>query len=195
MAVRYYPGLLPRSLDGQRTRNQGPDALGEVGIASPTQRYGKELLARTDNAHGNENTRPDRNSYNELVNRDGTVYAATRSTGQIEEGPVGYSITNVDGYVVSWRFVELGKLPVVVITSPSDERLLTMSSETPQENLQIRAKFWGEAEAVRATAHLGGHDIRMKQVENSQVWEANVSASHEGIYSLGVSAVDAREDV
>ena len=31
--------------------------------------------------------------YNELANDGTTIYAATRSTGQIEEGPVGYSLT------------------------------------------------------------------------------------------------------
>jgi hypothetical protein len=53
--------------------------------------------------------------YNEVANDGRTLYPATRSTGQTEEGPVGYSLTNIDGDVVSWRFVELGKLPVVVI--------------------------------------------------------------------------------
>jgi 3',5'-cyclic-AMP phosphodiesterase len=130
--------------------------------------------------------------YNEIANDGRTLYSATRSTGQIEEGPVGYSVINIDGDVVSWRFVELGKLPVVVITSPSDERLRTKSSETPEGSLTVRVKFWGEAEAVRAMAHLGGHDIPMKRVENSPVWEANVSAPHEGVYSLSVSVADAR---
>jgi Icc protein len=130
--------------------------------------------------------------YNEIANDGRTLYSATRSTGQIEEGPVGYSVTNIDGNAVSWRFVELGKLPVVVITSPSDERLLTSSSQTPQGNLKVRAKFWGEAEVVKMTAHLDGHDVFMKRVEDSQVWEANVSAPHEGVYSLLVSVEDAR---
>jgi 3',5'-cyclic-AMP phosphodiesterase len=133
--------------------------------------------------------------YNEIANDGRTLYSSTRSTGQIEEGAVGYSVTNIDGDVVSWRFVELGNSPLVVITSPSDERLLTNSSETPEGSLKVRAKFWGEAEAVRATAHLGGHDIPMKRVENSQVWEANLSPPHEGVYSLGVSVVDARGTV
>jgi 3',5'-cyclic-AMP phosphodiesterase len=128
--------------------------------------------------------------YNEIANDGQTLYSATRSTGQIEEGPVGYSVTNIDGDVVSWRFVELGKLPVVMITSPSDERLLTKSSETPVGSLKVRAKFWGEPESVRANVHLNGHDIPMKRVENSQVWEADVSAPHEGFYPLGVSVVD-----
>jgi Icc protein len=63
--------------------------------------------------------------YNEISNDGQTLYSATRSTGQIEEGPVGFSVTNLDRGIVSWRFLELGKLPAVVITSPSDERLMT----------------------------------------------------------------------
>jgi len=39
--------------------------------------------------------------YNEIANDGRTLYSATRSTGQIEEGPVGYSVTNIDGTVVS----------------------------------------------------------------------------------------------
>jgi arsenical pump membrane protein len=83
----------------------------------------------------------------------------------------------------------------VVITSPSDERLLTKSSKTPQGNLQVRAKFWGEAEALRATAHLDRQVLPMKRVENSQVWEVNVSAPHEGVFSLVVSVEDVRGKV
>jgi Icc protein len=130
--------------------------------------------------------------YNEIANDGRTLYCATRSTGQIEEGPVGYSVTNIDGDVVSWRFVELGKLPVVVITSPSDERLVTSSSGNPQGNLRVRAKFWGEAEAVRATADLDGHTVPMKRVENCQVWQADVPTPHAGVYPLKVSVEDAR---
>jgi 3',5'-cyclic-AMP phosphodiesterase len=133
--------------------------------------------------------------YNEIANDGRTLYSATRSTGQIEEGPVGYSITNIDGKVVSWRFVELSKLPVAVITSPSDERLLTKASEMQQGNMTVRAKFWGHAEAIRATAHLDGHDFPMKRVENSQVWETNVSTPHEGVYSLVVSVEDSHGKV
>lgn len=133
--------------------------------------------------------------YNEIANNGRMLYSATRSTGQIEEGPVGYSVTNIDGGVVSWRFVELGKLPVVVITSPGDERLLTKSSEIPQRTLRVRAKFWGEVEAVKAIAHLGGHDFPMNRVENSQVWETNVTAPYEGVHPLVVSVEDERGNV
>lgn len=79
-----------------------------------------------------------------------------------------------------------------MITSPSDERLLTKSSQTPEGSLRVRAKFWGEAEAVRATAHLEWHNVSMNRVENSQVWEASVSAPKEDLNFLLVSIEDVR---
>jgi len=129
--------------------------------------------------------------YNEIANDGRTIYSATRSTGQIEEGPVGYSVTNIDGGVVSWRFIELGKLPIAVITSPSDERLLTKFSETPQGTMKVRAKFWGEAEAVEATAHLNGQTHPMKRVSNIHVWEADVPTPQVGTGPLKVFLKDA----
>ena len=133
--------------------------------------------------------------YNEIANDGQTLYSATRSTGQIEEGPVGYSVTNIDGDVVSWRFVELGKLPIVVITSPSDERLLTKSSQVEQGTLRVRAKFWSEAQAVKATTRLDGHETPMVRVGSSQVWEATVPAPREGDHSIVVSVEDQRGEV
>ena len=128
--------------------------------------------------------------YNEIANDGRTLYSATRSTGQIEEGPVGYSVMNIDSDEVSWRFIELGKLPIVVITSPTDERLMTASTINAQPTLRIRAKFWGPAEAVKATAHLDGQDLPMERVENSQVWETYAPATLKGLHSLVVSVED-----
>jgi predicted phosphodiesterase len=133
--------------------------------------------------------------YNEIANDGRTLYSATRSTGQIEEGPVGYSVTNIDGDVVSWRFVELGKLPAAIITSPSDERLLTRSSEVPQDTLKVRAKFWGEAEALEARADLGGQKHVMTRVGDSQVWAADLPTPREGTHPLKVSFKDAHGKV
>jgi predicted phosphodiesterase len=130
--------------------------------------------------------------YNEIANDGKTLYTATRSTGQIEEGPVGYSVTNIDGEVVSWRFLQLGKLPTVVITSPSDERLLTKGRECPHGTMKIRAKFWGDAEPVKASAHVDGRTLGLRRVEGSQVWEAEVPEMREGAYPLKVMFEDAR---
>jgi hypothetical protein len=49
--------------------------------------------------------------YNELANDGHTIYAVTRSTGQIEEGSPGFSFTAIDGDVVSWKFTEHGPWP------------------------------------------------------------------------------------
>ena len=133
--------------------------------------------------------------YNEIANDGRALYSATRSTGQIEEGQVGYSVINIHGNVVSWRFVELGKLPVAMITSPCDERLLTKSSEIPEETLKIRAKFWGNVEAVEAIAHLDGRTLPMKPVSESQVWEVDVPSRRKGTYPLKVSFKDAHGEV
>jgi hypothetical protein len=104
-------------------------------------------------------------------------------------------VTNIDGDGVSWRFVELGKLPVVVITSPTDVRLLTSLNGNQQGHLKVRAKFWGEAVAVRATAELAGQIIPMKRVENSQVWQADLPGLYDGVHPLKVNIEDERGQV
>src|SRR6266436_7106903 len=64
--------------------------------------------------------------YNELSNDGTTIFATTRSTGQIEEGPVGFSLVSLSRGIVSWRFKPLrSPWPFVVITSPADQRLVT----------------------------------------------------------------------
>jgi Icc protein len=129
--------------------------------------------------------------YNEIANDGRTLYAATRSTGQIEEGPVGYSIINIDGAVVSWRFVELGKLPVVVITSPAEDRLLTKPTNARPAAVKVRAKFWGHNEATKATAYWNEQVLTMQRIANSSVWETDVPDPRDDVNSLKVSIVDA----
>ena len=59
------------------------------------------------------------------MNREACGLAATRSTGQIEEGPVGYSVIAADAGIVSWRFKALqDAFPFVLIASPADYRLV-----------------------------------------------------------------------
>ena len=76
----------------------------------------------------------------------------------------------------------VGQSSIAIITSPSDERLLTKSNEIPQDTLKIRAKFWGELKTVEAIAHW---------VNSSQVWEVEVSIPREGTHALKVSFKDA----
>jgi 3',5'-cyclic-AMP phosphodiesterase len=85
--------------------------------------------------------------YNELANDGHMIYAATRSTGQIEEGPVGFSVVNVEGDVVSWRFKPLGSSwPLVMVTSPADVRLATHATRSQGidlRQLRVSARAWG----------------------------------------------------
>lgn len=134
--------------------------------------------------------------YNEIANDGRTIYAATRSTGQIEEGPVGFSVTNIDEGVVSWRFLELGALPAIVITSPSDDRLITNLEEqdnTTKSTFRIRAKIWSRAQIQRVHASFERQQVELQQVSGSSVWEATISTRGvpEGVYPLRVWAEDA----
>ncbi|MCE4226584.1 metallophosphoesterase [Methylobacterium sp. C25] len=78
--------------------------------------------------------------YNELANDGRTIYAACRSTGQIEEGPVGYAVVAIDRGVVSWRFRELNQpWPLVLITAPADGRLALSEHHRVAGTTEIRA--------------------------------------------------------
>jgi len=83
-----------------------PSELGEFSspLCDLIKRYGV-LLVDMGHTH-----------YNEIANDGLTLYTATRSTGQIEEGPVGFSVTNLDNAVVTCRLLswleELDWIPV-----------------------------------------------------------------------------------
>jgi Icc protein len=133
--------------------------------------------------------------YNELANDGRTLYTATRSTGQIEEGPVGFSITNLDGHVVSWRFFPLDKLPAVMITSPADERFITdVASENhiAADKFAVRAKAWADTEISSAVATLEGFIVAMSRIPGSNMWQGELERGSlvDGIYTLSVVVTD-----
>jgi hypothetical protein len=135
--------------------------------------------------------------YNEIANDGRTLYTATRSTGQIEEGPVGFSVSNIDNGIVSWRFFELGELPAVLITCPADERLLTPLQQletNATDGLRVRAKIWGYSKIQQVQASLAQHSFALEQVPESNVWEASLSIARlpDGVYPLCVTATDVK---
>ncbi len=84
--------------------------------------------------------------YNELANDGGAIFMATRSTGQIEEGPAGFSIAAVDGRAVSWRFKPLDAAwPFVLVTRPTDRRLATDATLATGGASVARAKVLSDA--------------------------------------------------
>jgi len=130
--------------------------------------------------------------YNELANDGGTVFMATRSTGQIEEGPPGVSIAAVDRNCVSWRFKPLDRVwPFVLVTRPVDRRLLVTANQTVGGPFVARAKVVGDApiEAVEVQVDDGDWQPMTSMPGVPSLWEARC-ATQGG--SVRVRARDAR---
>ncbi len=125
--------------------------------------------------------------YNELANDGGTVFMATRSTGQVEEGPPGFSIAAIDGRAVSWRFKALDETwPFVLVTQPADRRLLIGPPGGPGQAapgpLVVRAKVLGDAPVEAVEAQVEGDWVPMAPAPGeAAVWQAHVPAIGEQI--------------
>jgi Icc protein len=113
--------------------------------------------------------------YNEISNDGRTIYAATRSTGQIEEGGVGFAFTAVDRGAVSWRFKPLdSSWPFVMITSPADRRLAIgrCSGATPRE---VRASAWGAVPIAQAEFRIDDQPWRSMHGGDSGLFAAELT--------------------
>ncbi len=129
--------------------------------------------------------------YNELANDGATIFMATRSTGQIEEGPPGFSIAAVDGRGVSWRFKPLDAAwPFVLITRPTDRRLATEANRNDGGATVVRAKVLGDAPmtAVERRVDDGTWTPMRPAPSHPALWEAPISA---GASRVAVRARDA----
>ena len=115
---------------------------------------------------------------NQMANDGHTIYAATRSTGQISEGPVGFSITNIDNGVISWKFKPLGSWPFVMITSPSDKGLMTSGSQVVHGIETVRAKIWDDKGVASATYHVdNGQSYALTRIGSTQMWNATFNST------------------
>ena len=118
--------------------------------------------------------------YNELANDGRTVFMATRSTGQVEEGPPGFSVAAVDGRTVSWRFKPLDRAwPFVLITQPADQRLVTDASQVVGDLFVVRAKVLADVPigSVQVQVDDGGW-VPMKPVPGeAALWETRCPAA------------------
>ena len=130
--------------------------------------------------------------YNELANDGRTIYAATRSTGQVEEGAPGFSVTTIDSGVVSWKFKPMGEWPLAMITSPSDQRLIIDPSSAAQVvrgAIQVRARLWGEAiENVTMSLDDGKAEFMVKLDECTWAGEWASGESMDGSHVVMVTA-------
>jgi Icc protein len=129
--------------------------------------------------------------YNELANDGRTIFAATRSTGQIEEGPVGYSITTIDDGVVSWRFKALDDpFPFVVITAPADHRLTRGPEQAIAGESEVRAIVFGARPIKEVECQIGDACVAMVWAGDHNLWIARVLFPAEPLVSLTVRAID-----
>lgn len=129
--------------------------------------------------------------YNELANDGGTIFMATRSTGQTEEGPAGFSVAALDGDCVSWRFRPLDNpWPCVLVTQPADWRLITSPNQIDAKAFVVRATVLGEAPIVAVEVSVAGSDwVGMRPHPNEAgVWQTANAVWGE---SLRVRARDA----
>ena len=115
---------------------------------------------------------------NEIANDGHTLYAATRSTGQAIEGPVGFSIVNLDNGVVSWKFKPLGSFPFVMITSPSDKQLIIDPSQAVKGTVDIRAKIWDDKGVTATTMQIdGGTAMTLQRIGDTPMWSASFDST------------------
>jgi hypothetical protein len=131
--------------------------------------------------------------YNELANDGHSIFAATRSTGQIEEGPVGYSLATVHGETVSWRFKTLhDSFPFVLITTPTDYRLLrTDDQSSPTGLIRIQAVVLGSRAVERVTCRFDQCSWQiMTPTDDGRGWWAELDVPVGKGTELTVEAVD-----
>ncbi len=132
--------------------------------------------------------------YNEISNDGTTLFITTRSTGQIEEGPVGYSIGCIEDTVISWRFKPLKAAgPVVVITQPSDIRLLTRRSiqSREQRKMKVKARAFSAHEVLACEAKVddGAWVSLTEDTRRASCWFGNVNVPDRD-FELSVRAID-----
>ena len=133
--------------------------------------------------------------YNKLANDGRTVYAATRSTGQIEEGPVGFSVTTLDAGVISWKFKPVSEWPLVVITSPGDRRLIVDAANPGQVvrgRVRVGARMWGER-IEHVTMAIDGNPVQSLNATGGCTWATEWDSTRvgDGTHVLSVTATTA----
>jgi len=154
---------------------------------------GGEALAKLFAEHQVASIDTGHTHYNELLNDGEAIYSATRSTGQIEEGPPGFSVHAIDGSVASWRFKPLDSpWPFVLITSPADRRLIVdraLDDQSPKGPFAVHAKAFGE-DIEQVTLSIDDQPtIVMSAVAGALgLWAATVGRLEDGRHSLVVSA-------
>lgn len=118
--------------------------------------------------------------YNEIANDGNTIFSATRSTGQIEEGPVGYSLISINNNAISWRFKLLDEpFPFVMITFPADKHLATTETQQAKSINEVRAVVMSSNKIKKVRCKIDDSNwIPMKLSKDKKIWSAPVASNH-----------------
>jgi 3',5'-cyclic-AMP phosphodiesterase len=128
--------------------------------------------------------------YNEISNDGRTIYTATRSTGQIEEGEVGFAFAAIDRGAVSWRFKPLqSSWPFVMITSPVDRRLAIGLCSGEASIQQVRASAWGAVPIAQSEFRIDDQPWQPMYGGDSGLFESELTAPN-GPFHLSVRVID-----
>jgi Icc protein len=163
--------------------------------AYPSEHEEAGELATLFREHGVSLVEMGHTHYNELAHDGRTIYAATRSTGQVEEGPVGFSVTTLDAGVISWKFKPLSEWPLVAITSPGDWRLIVDASNPAQVvrgTVGVSARVWGEG-INHLTMALDGNPVQALKAIGGCTWGTDWDSAQvaDGTHALSVAATAA----
>ncbi len=113
-----------------------------------------------------------------MANDGQTIFSATRSKGQIEEGPVGYSLVTIDEGKVSWRFKLLDEpFPYVMITASTDYRLIREKDQKITQTAHIKATIFGSKAIKHVKFMLENRDwfyMDKNSIHSYQATEINV---------------------
>jgi Icc protein len=181
--------------DDLAAAHRGSQAITVFMHAYPSEHEEASKLATLFRERGVSLVEMGHTHYNELANDGRTVYAATRSTGQIEEGPVGFSVTTLDAGVISWKFKPVSEWPLVVITSPGDRRLIVDVANPAQVlrgRVRVRARVWGER-IQHVTMALDGNAVQSLIATGGCAWGTDWDSTQvaDGAHVLSVTVTAA----
>jgi hypothetical protein len=100
-------------------------------------------------------------------------------------------VTTLDAGVISWRFKPLSEWPLVVITSPSDRRLIVDAANPAQVvrgKVRVGARIWGE-QIENVTLSIDGNLVQSLNAMGGSTWAAewDSTQTEDGTHVLSVT--------
>ncbi len=131
--------------------------------------------------------------YGQMANDGRNVYVATRSIGEPEGGPAGYSIVTIDddSLAVTYRSVE-DRGPAVQITSPRRLILATTARHVVTGPTEASVRLWSSVPVAKVEGRIDGGSWNAFAASRDGVWRRKIdgAALTKGQHTLEVRATD-----